>query len=217
MTRLSTLDDEELLRLVRAGDEDAFTEIYNRRQGGVFRYVLHVGGSRQIAEDVTQEVFIVLMSESERYDPSRGSLSAYLYGIARNYVLRRLHRDRMLVQLDDDSNEVDRADQPAFVAPTDPLSDLTRTETIEAVRSAILSLPIHYREAVVLCDLHEVGYSEAANVLGCAVGTVRSRLHRGRGLLVEKLRTSAEPSTTSGEANPERCCASNAMTSIRSS
>jgi RNA polymerase sigma-70 factor (ECF subfamily) len=207
MTRLSTFDDEELLRLMRAGDEDAFTELYNRRQGGVYRYALHVGGSRQIAEDVTQEVFILLMSEGQRYDSARGSLSAYLYGIARNYVLRRLHRDRMLVQLDDDFSEVDRSDQPAFVAPADPLGDLTRTETIEAVRGAILSLPIHYREAVVLCDLHEVGYSEAATVLGCAVGTVRSRLHRGRGMLVEKLRTNAEPSTTSGEANPARCFA----------
>jgi RNA polymerase sigma-70 factor (ECF subfamily) len=207
MTRLLTLDDEELLRLIRAGDEDAFTALYNRRQGCVYRYALHVSGSRAIAEDVTQDVFIVLMSEGQRYDASRGSVSAYLYGIARNHVLRRLHRDRMLVQLDGDFNDADRADQPAFVAAADPLGDLTRSETIEAVRSAILSLPIHYREAVVLCDLHEVGYTEAASVLGCAVGTVRSRLHRGRGLLVEKLRTSEGTGAASEESNPARCFA----------
>jgi RNA polymerase sigma-70 factor (ECF subfamily) len=202
----ATHSDEELLRLMIAGDEEAFTILYNRRQGAVYRFALHMSGSTAIAEDVTQEVFIVLISEAERYDPSRGSLSTYLCGISRNHVLRRMQRDRMFVPIDSDSEHSNAA--PAEpVAEADPLGDLTRSETVESVRRAILSLPAHYREVVVLCELNEMDYAEAANVIGCAVGTVRSRLHRGRALLVEKLRASEEIRTVSKEANPARCFA----------
>lgn len=207
MALLATYDDNQLLRLMIAGDEEAFTLLYHRRQGPVYRFALHMSGSQAIAEDVTQEVFMVLISEAARYDASRGSLSAYLYGIARNHVLRRIRRDRMLVQIDGDSQGSDRIEHTPFVSDADPLGDLTRTETIEAVNNAILTLPIHYREAVVLCDLHEMGYAEAANALDCAVGTVRSRLHRARAMLVEKLRAHDETGAASPEANPARCFA----------
>ena len=203
---LATHSDEELLRLVIAGDEEAFTLLYNRRQGAVYRFALHMSGSTTIAEDVTQEVFIVLMSEAARYDPSRGSLATYLYGISRNHVLRRMQRDRVFVPIEGDS-EHSRAAAAEPVAEADPLGDLTRSETVELVRRAILSLPTHYREVVVLCELNEMDYAEAANVLGCAVGTVRSRLHRGRALLVEKLRTSEGVQAGSKEVNPARCFA----------
>jgi RNA polymerase sigma-70 factor (ECF subfamily) len=69
-----------------------------------------------------------------------------------------------------------------------PLDDLVQAETIELVRKAVLSLPAKYREVVVLCELQDVSYGEAAEVLGCAIGTVRSRLHRARALLLAKLR-----------------------------
>ena len=172
----------------------------------VYRFALHMSGSAAIAEDVTQEVFIVLMSDSGRYDASRGSLSTYLCGISRNHVLRRMQRERMFVQIGGDS-ESDTASPAEPVAEADPLGDLTRGETVEAVRRAILSLPTHYREVVVLCELNEMDYSEAAGVLGCAVGTVRSRLHRGRALLVEKLRASEAVGAASKEVNSERCFA----------
>jgi RNA polymerase sigma-70 factor (ECF subfamily) len=68
------------------------------------------------------------------------------------------------------------------------LDDLTRAETIETVRRAVLSLPPKYREVVVLCELQDVSYVETAEILGCAIGTVRSRLHRARALLLSKLR-----------------------------
>jgi len=77
--------------------------------------------------------------------------------------------------------------------------DLARDETIRALRRAILALPAGYREAVVLCDLHEMSYADAANALGCAVGTVRSRLHRARALLAERMAARAE--------SPSRCLA----------
>src|SRR6185503_13080621 len=88
----------------------------------------------------------------------------------------------------DATEDVDALAPVSVIADADPLADLTRNEMVETVRAAVLALPAHYREVVVLCDLHEMSYLEAAEVLGCAIGTVRSRLHRARAILVEKLR-----------------------------
>jgi RNA polymerase sigma-70 factor, ECF subfamily len=180
--------DDELLRLSLAGDEEAFVTLYRRRQGGVYRFALQMSGSRSTAEDVTQEVFMVLMRDTHGYDAARGSLSSYLYGIARNHVLRSLDRNRPFVSMTEtDGDEGSENANEQLVAQDDPLTDLARNETIATVRQAILALPSHYREVVVLCDLHEMSYAEAAEVLRCAVGTVRSRLHRARALLIQKL------------------------------
>jgi RNA polymerase sigma-70 factor (ECF subfamily) len=205
MTLPTTSSDLDLLRLMMAGREDAFTELYRRRQGGVYRFALQMSGSPAIAEDVTQEVFMVLMRNGDRYDPERGSLAAYLYGIARNYVLRRLEQERMLVSLVDTSD--DGTIHPAMIAEGNPLDVLTHGEMIQSLRDSILALPAHYREVIVLCELHEMSYVETANVVGCAVGTVRSRLHRGRALLVEKLRAARDRNSTSPEVKPARCFA----------
>lgn len=188
MAMNSTLSDDELLRLLRAGDEAAFVTLYRRRQGGIYRFALRMSGSEFIAEDVTQEVFLALMRSDGNYDPSRGSFQAYLYGIARNQVLRRLEKDRFLSPIFDNEEEQGLSTPENLIAFADPLGDLTRKETIDSVRQAVLALPRHYREVVVLCDLNEMSYADAATALGCAVGTVRSRLHRGRALLIEKLR-----------------------------
>jgi RNA polymerase sigma-70 factor, ECF subfamily len=179
--------DGDLLRLMAGGDEAAFTILYRRHQGPVYRFALQMSGKTEIAEEVTQEVFMWLMRESRQYQPERGPLIAYLYGVARNFVLRHLERDRAYsVSIDDPESEA--ADQAA--SGEDVLGELTRGERIESLRRAILKLPAPYREVVVLCELHELDYTEAAGILGCPVGTVRSRLHRARTLLLWKLRAS---------------------------
>ena len=180
--------DAELLRLMLAGDEEAFAALYRRRQGGVYRFALQMSGSEALAEDVVQEVFMVLMRDGGNFDPARGSLSAYLYGIARNHVLRAFERERSYVPLDADEGDSGEAPHENLVAHFDPLGDLTRGEMIEKLRQAVLALPAHYREALVLCELHELSYADAACSLNCAVGTVRSRLHRARAMLAEKMR-----------------------------
>lgn len=207
MTVPATPSDDELLRLMMAGDEGAFVTLYRRRQGSVYRFALQMSGSETIAEDVTQEVFMALMREPRQYDPERGSLVAYLYGIARNHVLRRLVRERAYVPIVEEVDEPDAPIPERLIAPDDPLGDLTRNEMIERLRMAILALPPHYREVVVLCDLHEMAYAEAAGVLNCAVGTVRSRLHRGRALLGEKLRSIDESGPATNMVNTARCFA----------
>jgi RNA polymerase sigma-70 factor (ECF subfamily) len=179
--------DGELLRRLAAGDEQAFTALYRGYQASVYRFAMQMSGNAQIAEDVTQEVFLVLMRKAGEFDAERGRLSSWLYGIARNHVLRQLEARGGLVELagraDDDEADL----PPELVASFDPVEDLTSQQRAETLREAILSLPPRYREVVVLCELHEMSYAEAAAVTGCAVGTIRSRLHRSRALLHSKL------------------------------
>src|SRR5580693_1359628 len=185
MPNVVTNGDGDLLRLISRGDEDAFLAFYRRYQGPVYRFALQMSGKVEIAEEVTQDVFMVVMGSPRQYDSKRGSVSAFLYGVARNFVLRRLEQERpYLTALDDPDSEY--ADVTA--GDQDLLADLTRNERIESLRNAVLALPPAYREVVVLCDLHELDYAEAAAALDCAIGTIRSRLHRARALLAEKMR-----------------------------
>jgi RNA polymerase sigma-70 factor (ECF subfamily) len=170
--------DQALLGQALEGLEDAFTALYRRRQGAVYRFALQMTGSAAIAEDVTQETFLALILHGSRYDESRGTVGAFLYGIARNLVLRRLDRSTFAeIEVTED-----------FAGPEDLLEDLTRRESIERVRQAVLSLPPVFREVVVLCDLQDTSYEDAGLALDCPVGTVRSRLSRGRAMLARKLR-----------------------------
>jgi len=199
----SDLTDSELLRLMLSGDEESFALLYRRRHGGIYRFALQMCGSQQIAEDITQDVFLFLMKDGHVFDPARGSVSSFLFGVARNYLLRRFRGDQATVPLGDDEE-----DQPFAVAVNEPgpLDDLTRAETIENVRRAVLSLPERYREVVVLCELQELSYGETAEILGCAIGTVRSRLHRARALLLSKLSPAQETEVTSRAAVESARC-----------
>ena len=192
--------DSELARTMLGGDKEAFAELYRRRQRDVYRFALHMTGAADVAEDVTQEVFMVFMSGDNKFDETKGSVNAFLLGIARNYVLRRLRKDRSFVSIDDVLGEVTAVEAGAGEA-------LTRSLAIESMRQAVLNLPAHYREAVVLCDLQELSYTEAAEVLGCAIGTIRSRLNRGRTLLIAKLRSARDETTATTELGSTRCFA----------
>src|SRR6266498_21229 len=187
MKPLSEQSDNELLQSMLAGDEEALAVLYRRRQGSVYRFVLQMCGSQALAEDVTQEVFMVLIRDGQNFNAARGTLNSFLIGVARNHLLRRLQRERFYVSLNGDLED-ETISPLEFKSPAEPLDSLSRTETIAAVRKAVLSLPENYREVVVLCELQEMSYGEAAEILGCAVGTVRSRLHRARALLKQRLR-----------------------------
>src|SRR5882672_6850950 len=139
--------DSELLQSMLAGDEEAFAALYRRRQRGIYRFAFQMCGSQAVAEDVTQEVFIVLIREGHTFDPARGSLNAFLMGVARNHVLRRLRRERFYVAIEEDSESDVKH---AALTNAGPLDELSRTETIELVREAVLVLPERYREVVVL-------------------------------------------------------------------
>jgi RNA polymerase sigma-70 factor (ECF subfamily) len=194
--------DEELLIRIHSGDEQAFVSLYRRRQGAIYRFALHMGGSEALAEDITQEVFLAVIRDGCGYDPTRGTLSGYLYGIARKLLLRHMERGRLDVTLESDLEETAL---PELAVEDDPLVDLTHREGIESLRRAVLALPRRYREVVVLCDLEEVDYAEAAVVLSCPIGTVRSRLHRARALLLEKLTKERHTRPAVHTLKPARC------------
>ena len=169
-------DETALLRRLQAGNEDAFEVLFERYQGRVYRYALRMSASPETADDVVQEVFLGLIRGARGYDASCGSLGSYLYGMARHLLFRQMGPVRG-EELEEDS----------AVADFDPLEGLAAAESAERVRQALGALPAHYREVVVLCDMEELGYAEVAELLGLPVGTVRSRLHRARGLLVTRL------------------------------
>lgn len=175
---LQSTSDDDLLKRSLAGDEEAFTILYRRRQGAVYRFALHMSGSPEAAEEITQETFVAMLQFGSRFDPARGVFTSFLLGIARNLMLRRRKKER--------ASEDVEFEEP--VAADDPLEEYSRRETVDAVRKAVASLPLGYREAVVLCDLEEVSYESAAEIIGCPLGTVRSRVSRGRSMLAMKLR-----------------------------
>lgn len=162
---------------MRDGDEAAFNVIYERTHGPVFRFLLSMSADRTAAEEALQETFLELIRHPQGYDPSRGQIRPYLLGVARNKLRRHFSTVRRVEEIPEDS----------AAETLDPFEDLDRAERAAALRLAIDSLPESYRETIVLCDLEELSYEEAAAVLGTAVGTVRSRLHRGRALLTKKL------------------------------
>jgi len=178
--------DEVLLKRSAKGDEDAFTQLYRRHQAQIYRFALRMTGETWAAEEIVQDVFMMLVREPRKFDPDRGTLGAFLYGVARNRVMKHLVRRPREFPLEvrsaqGETKVVDIADQrtPAHLAEI--------RERREQVRSAVLALPPEFRETVVLCELEELSYEEAAKILECPVGTVRSRLHRGRALLLAKL------------------------------
>jgi RNA polymerase sigma-70 factor, ECF subfamily len=187
MTPSPEPEDEVLLERMRSGDEGAFVALYRRRQGAIYRFAFHMTGSATTAEDVTQDVFVALIRKDCGFDPARGTLSGYLFGIARKLVLRHLERNRPIAESADPEQAME------FAVTSDPMLDLLRTEGIDQLRRAVQALPKRYREVVVLCDLEEMDYVVAAEALDCPVGTIRSRLHRARGLLLEKLQNRDSP------------------------
>jgi RNA polymerase sigma-70 factor (ECF subfamily) len=189
------ISDDDLMLRLRARDEEAFTFVFRRWQGPLFRFALHMCGNRTVAEDATQEVFMTLIRQTAQFDSAKGKLGAFLFGIARNQVLKRLERERPYTSLNPNWEDVSDSRGKSSIHPNGTAhSDReARTEAIEQVRHAILTLPPDYREVVALCDLEELSYDEAAAALECVPGTVASRLHRGRALLAAKLRQFRAP------------------------
>jgi RNA polymerase sigma-70 factor (ECF subfamily) len=179
--------DAELLGRMASGDRDALALVFRRHHSTVFRFSRQMLGSTEAAEDVTQDVFVALTKSAGRFDPGVASLSTYLYGIARHLVLQRYRKSRGRLEVSIDAGVAE--DAAAFATSSDPVDGISRAQETHQLRRAILALPVHYREVVVLCELNGLSYEEAASVAGCPVGTIRSRLNRARRMLIEKCKT----------------------------
>jgi RNA polymerase sigma-70 factor (ECF subfamily) len=178
--------DDVLLRRAAKGDEEAFTLLYRRHQAAIHRFSLRMTGSAWAAEEIVQDVFMILMRDPKKYDSQRGTVGGFLYGIARNRVMKHLERLPREVSLEQKNEDGSGAGIVLRDVVT-PANWAETRERMQQVRAAVLELPAEFREAVVLCELEELSYEEAARTAGCPVGTIRSRLHRGRALLLAKL------------------------------
>ena len=174
-----------LLARMKKGDEDAFTELYRRHRDAVYRLAMLYSGSTAHAADVTQETFVHFITQPHQYDPMRGTLAAWLCGIARNMARRavsgREDATDPEVLADDTSPHESHIDRDT------PLEKILKGETAEQVRRAVAQLKPHYGDILILCELSELSYAEAAQVAGIDIGTVRSRLSRARAQLAQRL------------------------------
>jgi RNA polymerase sigma-70 factor (ECF subfamily) len=192
MTILKDTTDDVLLRRAARGDEDAFTLVYRRHQASIYRFALRMTGSAWAAEEIVQDVFMTLIRDPKKYDARLGTVSAFLYGVARNRVLK--YRERLPREVALEEKNEDGTGPGVILKDTvTPAVWAEKRERSAQVRAAVLELPDEFREAVVLCELQDLSYEEAAAIIGCPIGTIRSRLHRGRTLLLAKLEIFRQP------------------------
>jgi RNA polymerase sigma-70 factor (ECF subfamily) len=189
MNTTSATPDTDLLRAMRGGAADAFTALYRRHQGPLYRFALLRCGSLDTAADVVQEVFMGLLTGRFQFDPLRGQLRTFLFGVARNLILKHEEaRQRHVALPEAYEDEGDDPDNGQAADDDDgPLARMLDNEAAEQVRRALAHLAPHYRDAVILYDMHELSYAEIADICQVDIGTVRSRLSRGRTALAKRL------------------------------
>lgn len=188
MTLTNPAEDLALLNEMRRGSAAAFEALYRRHQGPLYRFALLRCGSPDTAADVVQEIFLALLADKLNFDPLRGALQGFLFGVARNLVLKREEANGRYLSMTKDSD--DDSDELATVDPApQPMERLLANETAETVRRALQSLAAHYRDVIILYEMHDMSYVEIAHICNIDIGTVRSRLSRARAKLAEMLGT----------------------------
>src|SRR5262245_24402656 len=178
---------DELIAKVCQGDREAFALLYRRYRTDVYRFAAHFCGSPSMAEDVVQDAFVAVIEHASRYRAERSGVLPWLLGIARNHARRRRSERPMLPLPIDDNGST-----PGLAIEHDPIGGIARDRQTVLLRRALRELPSRYREVVILCDFHDLTYLEAASALECAVGTIRSRLHRARAMLARRLSDSEQ-------------------------
>ncbi|MDO9073135.1 MAG: RNA polymerase sigma factor [Rubrivivax sp.] len=186
--RLAAVDSATLVAQLAEGDAAALDELYRREAGPVYRYALALGGNAAWAADATQEAFVALATRPTGFDAARGTLGAYLAGVARHALAALWRAHRHEAPLDDGGDgDGDEDGAEAGAAALSPEQTLVRAQDSAQVWSALRRLPPSFREAVVLVDLQERPYAEAARIAGIEINTLRTRLHRARGKLATLL------------------------------
>lgn len=182
VAKIDQPDEARELQRARAGDEAAFTALFRRHRAAVYRFAWLISGSEAHAADVTQEVFIEMLVGRGGFDPARGSLAAYLCGIARFRAYRVA--DKLAHSIDLDSLP---EGQLEYEVSELPLDRVQRSQALQALYAAIRKLPAPFRDVVVLVELQQMSYAEAASIADIEVGTVRSRLSRAKARLAQML------------------------------
>ena len=190
-------DEKRLLAGLREKKGSAFLDLYDRYQGIVFRFLLHMTGNDTAAEELTQELFVSILKSFEKdtvlsgFNAEKGCLEAYLIGFARNLARRSHSKGQRWTSL----GALELAYEPTV------LEEISSRSEVQRLRQAILDLPPAYREVVILCGLEEKSYQDVAQILDRPVGTIASRFNRGRMFLAKRLRNRLENCVRSGS-----CC-----------
>lgn len=182
-------DDSELICRLRSHDSAAFIDLYDRFNRRVFRFLLHMTGSLHESEELLQSVFASVWEGLsggmfERFDANRGTLEGYLLGIARNAARKLIARRARITSFDEFDSSHGASEVPAAESG---FAAIERESETRRMRQAIGHLPVEFREAIVLCCLQGLSYEHAAKVMNCSVGTVGSRVNRGKALLRKAL------------------------------
>ena len=179
--------DAELVKRWQAGDEEAFAELIRLHETRVFRLLYRMMGSREDAEDLTQETFLSLHRHGHRFR-AEARFSTFVYRVAANAALNRrrsLGRGRARIEKLK-HRQLAGDDLPS--SPRDPEDSTLGVELSEHVKTALEELSPSLRMPVVMYDIEGLAYGEIAKILGIAEGTVKSRIHRARQALREQLK-----------------------------
>jgi RNA polymerase sigma-70 factor (ECF subfamily) len=186
-----TLSDHELIAAAKAGDEDAFAEIVSRYKNPITNFLYRFLNDYEEAVDLAQETFVRVYFALDRYHTDF-AFSTYIYRIATNLAISeiRKRRRRSILSLTGLFQSSD--DEAVEFQPPDTRSlqdaNLEEDERSKVIAKAIETLPPKYRLPIVLRDVEGKSYEEVAAILELGLGTTKSRINRGRGLLKEKLR-----------------------------
>ena len=183
----------ELVRQAQAGDMAAFDELVMMFRGPMFNLAYRMTNNREDADELTQEIFLKLYKSIDKFQ-GRSKFSTWLYAVAANTCrsgLRKLKRisSMEVVRLDDDrSKDEGGAGKYDPADPSDlPSTTLEREEAKAKITGLIAELPEDFRMVIVMKDIQGMAYEEMAEALECSIGTIKSRLSRGRAKLKEKL------------------------------
>ncbi len=174
----------------------SWEEIVEEHSARVFRLAYRLTGSTHDAEDLTQEVFVRVFRSLSSYTP--GTFEGWLHRITTNLFLDQARR-KAKIRFDGFTDGAETRIPSRTVTPDLAVLDGIFDDDVEA---ALAALPPDFRAAVVLCDIEGLSYDEIADVLGVKLGTVRSRIHRGRGMLREALAHRAPASGRSRYSGP---------------
>jgi len=180
---LRALADEELMQLVRRGQAAAFEAVYERHASAAFSLAYRIVGTRNGAEDVSQEAFLNLWRSAARYERARGSVRTWILGIVHHRAIDYIRR----ATVHDKRRASDEGIQERFEAPERTEAEVARRDEARTVRKAIGTLPSEQSQVIELAYFGGFTHMEIADMLDAPVGTVKGRMRLGLQKLGQQL------------------------------